>query len=196
MSARRPKLNTKAILHRGSQRMIEQLESRWLFNTIITDTDPLTPTPATVTLEYKDARDHTVRIVVHGDVSAEFIFARVTKGADKTGFGGNQVILGDAVSPTAFDVKTGKLGANMEDGRDLFHVFVAQASLDSYISVAEVPIFSARNRPMQPFSGSVTLTISPLRTNDVHRTTAGGTGNIYLGARTRDTAADIQDEAD
>src|SRR2546421_12638207 len=141
MSARRPKLNTKAILHRGSQRMIEQLESRWLFNTIITDTDPLTPTPATVTLEYKDARDHTVRIVVHGDVSAEFIFARVTKGADKTGFGGNQVILGDAVSPTSFD-KDGKLQANPEDGRDLFHVYIAQASIDSYIAIADVPAFS------------------------------------------------------
>src|SRR5439155_25582169 len=107
MSARRSKINTKALLQRGSSEMIEQLESRWLFNTIITDTNPLTATPATRTLEFKDARDVTVRIVVHGDVSAEFIFARVTKGADKTGAGGNDVILGDAVSPTAFD-KNGK----------------------------------------------------------------------------------------
>src|SRR5205085_6308277 len=82
--------------------LLQGLESRILFNTIVTDTDPLTATPPTATLEYKDARDHTVRITVHGDVSAEFVFARVTKGAEQTGFGGNQVILGDAVSPTTF----------------------------------------------------------------------------------------------
>src|SRR4051794_21171445 len=155
MSARRSKFNTKANLRRG-KKMIEKLETRVLFNTIITDTNPLTSAPATQSLEYKDAKGVTVRITVHGDVSAEFIFGRETKGADKTGAGGNQLILGDAVSPTTIDDK-GKTVANPEDGRDLFHVYIAQATIDSYIAIAEVPVFSAKVRPMTPFGGSVTL---------------------------------------
>ena len=64
MFARRSKSRTMRHLHRGTRQVIEHLESRWLFNTIITDTNPLTPTPATQTLEYKDAKGVTVRIVV------------------------------------------------------------------------------------------------------------------------------------
>jgi hypothetical protein len=195
MSARRSRINTKTRTRGKTRRMIEHLETRLLFNTIITDTNALTPTPDTVNLEYKDAKGVTVRIVVHGDVSAEFIFGRETKGDEKTGAGGNQLILGDAVAPTAVDGK-GKTIANPEDGRDLFHVYIAQASIDSYISIAEVPIFSAKVRPMTPFTGAVKLTINPRTGTDPNRTMNGGTGNIYLGARTRDTAADIQDEAD
>lgn len=174
---------------------VEELETRRLFNTIITDTNPLTATPATKSFEYKDAHGVTVRVTVHGDVSAEFIFARVTKGDTVTGAGGNDVILGEPVSPTAPDPKTGKLGANQEDGRDLFHVYVAQASIDSFISVAEVPTFSTQQRPMRPFTGAVGINIDfPLVGTDVGRTMDAGTGNIVLGTRTRDTALDIENE--
>src|SRR5438128_10002190 len=109
MSARRSKFNTKANQRRG-KKMIEKLETRVLFNTIITDTDPLTITPPTQTLEYKDARGQNVRITVHGDVSAEFVFAKIGKDGS--------MLLRDAVGTTKLD-KSGKLVANDEDGRDL-----------------------------------------------------------------------------
>jgi hypothetical protein len=184
MSARRTKRNTPArhtVARRPvknvGKRMLEQLETRLLFNTIITDSDPLTATPATETLEYKDARGNAVRIVVHGDVSAEFVFAKIGKDGTR--------VLRDAVSPSKLD-KDGKLAANDEDGRDLFHVYIAQASIDSYISIAQVPSVTADDRPMQPFSGSVTVQVQPLRGTDRNKSTAGGTGSVYLGARTRD----------
>lgn len=194
---RRGTANTNStVVRHAVADVIERLESRTLLTTIVTDTNPLTATPATQQFEYKDARGQTVRVVVHGDVSAEFVFARVTKGAEKTGFGGNDVILGEFVPPLAPNDK-GQLVANPEDGRDLFHVFVAQASIDSYISIARVANPPSRNpRPMQPFDGSVTLTVQPSSGDEVRKQTAGGTGSIYLGARTRDTAADIDDEAD
>src|SRR5438874_10980543 len=118
-----------------SKYLLEGLETRVLFNTIVTDTDPLTLTPATQTLEYKDARGQNVRITVHGDVSAEFVFAKIGKDGS--------MLLRDAVGTTKIG-KDGKLAANDEDGRDLFHVYIAQASIDSYIAIAQAPAFDAK----------------------------------------------------
>ncbi|MEO6435878.1 MAG: hypothetical protein ABIP55_08965, partial [Tepidisphaeraceae bacterium] len=173
------------LIHRGSQ-VIEALEKRLLMTTVITDTDPLTATPATVTFEYKDGRDLPVRVVVHGDVSAEFIFARVTEGDEDTGEIGNQVILGEHVLASNED----------EDGRDLFHVYIAQASIDSYISIAQFDNSDTGPRPMTPFTGSVGLRINQLRTDVSTITTAQDSGNIYLGARTRDAAFPELDDDD
>ncbi|MEA2736464.1 MAG: hypothetical protein QOE14_2915 [Humisphaera sp.] len=154
--------------------LIESLESRRLLTTVITDTDPLTPAPSRFSFEYKDARDNAVRVVVVGDVSAEFIFARMTKGDDKGGGGWNELILNEHVP-----------AGSKEDGRDLFHVYVAQASIDSYISIAHVPPVTTQGpRPMQPFTGGVSLTVFPSRGNELSKTTPGGTGDIFLGART------------
>lgn len=187
MSARRSLMNTKARFPRGNK--LETLETRLLFNTIITDTNPLTSTPATERLDYKDLKGNVVSIVVHGDVSAEFVFARTTKGDKDTGVGYNDIVLGDAVDPgsSAFP--------NPEQGRDLFHVYIAQASIDSYISIAERP-FSEDARPMTPFAGNVVLHITPNRTNAVNQPTAGGSGSIYLGARTINIPGTTPNEGD
>ena len=115
-----------------------------------------------------------MRVTVHGDVSAEFIFARVTDEKDPV-YPINEVILGDAVA-----------AGSKENGRDLFHVYVAQASIDSYISIAKIPPVTADGpHPMQAFDGSVTLRVFPLRGTALTKSTAGGTGSIYLGARLR-----------
>src|SRR5690349_12584849 len=102
MSARRsmkrnPKSSPSA---RGARRskskyLLEGLETRVLFNTVITDTDPLTPTPADAVFEYKDARGQNVRIKVHGDVSAEFAFAKIGKDGS--------MVVRDAVGTTKID---------------------------------------------------------------------------------------------
>ena len=157
-------------------KFVECLEDRLLFTTVITDNDPLTPAPNRFEFEYKDHDGDAVRVVVVGSVTAEFIFARVTKGTEKGPISEwNQVILGEPVAATS-----------KEDGRDLFHVYVAQASLDSYISIAEVetPGEGTGPRPMLPFTGSVTLDIQPSAGNDQVISTAGGTGNITLGTLT------------
>ncbi len=176
MSRRRSKLNTKAHFPRGKKlldkRLIERLETRLLFNTIITDTDPLTATPATQTFEFKGGTTtaETFRVVVHGDVSAEFVFARVDENT-------NKVVLGDFVA-----------AGSKEDGRDLFHIYIAQASIDSYISIAEVPdITQTGARPMEPFGAGVPLVITPNTTNVTGITT--DFGSVFIGARTFDLKA-------
>jgi hypothetical protein len=201
MSARRTQRNTRnsATSKKRHGRLLEGLESRILFNTIITDNDPLTLAPATDSFEYKDFSGGTVRVIVHGDVSAEFIFARVTKGGENSKEPWNDVILGEPVGPLTVD-KEGKTVFTTELGRDLFNIYVAQASIDSYISIARVANPPSDSpRPMIPFDGGVTLTINQLRTTARTITTTGG--SIYLGARTRaipnvDNSGDIPIRSD
>lgn len=160
----------------GGGKFIECLENRLLFTTVITDTDPLTPAPSRFEFEYKDHAAKAVRVVVSGNMAVEFIFARVTKGTDKGPISEwNNVILGEPVAATS-----------KEDGRDLFHVYVAQGSLDGYISIAEVAVPGETNapRPMLPFDGNVTVDINPLFGDEQVLSTADGTGAITLGTRT------------
>src|SRR5688500_6462500 len=161
--SKRPRRRRRSLLSGG--KFMECLEDRFLFTTVITDNDPLTPAPNRFEFEYKDHDGDAVRVVVVGSVTAEFIFARVTKGTDKGPISEwNQVILGDPVA-----------AGSKEDGRDLFHVYVAQASIDSYISIAQVPVPGQNTgpRPMQPFTGSVTIDIQPIFGTDQVLSTAG-----------------------
>jgi hypothetical protein len=197
MSARRSLISTRIHNAIRGMKFIERLEDRLLLTTVITDTNPLTAAPATFTFEYKDRAGHAVRVAVHGDVSAEFVFGRITDDDDlkKNGTQVNTLILGDHIEPSTLD-KNGKVVDNPEDGRDLFHVYVAQATLESFISIAEVPKPGQQNRPMQPFGGSVTITATQLnRGNTPVRTLPGG--SLYLGAKTIDSQAlDIENEGD
>jgi hypothetical protein len=158
------------------RKFLEELEQRVLLTTVITDTDPLTPAPSSFIFEYKDHANNAVRVKVQGDVTAEFIFARMTKGSEKGPLTEwNEVILGEPVP-----------AGSKEDGRDLFHVYVAQATIDSYIAIAQVPdVTQTGPRPMQPFTGSVGVTIDfPNIGVERGKSTAGGTGGIILGTRT------------
>lgn len=148
--------------------LMEELERRrMLYTTVPSGTD---------TFEYKDASDQIVRIAYH-NVQAEFVFARVNPDT-------NELVLSE---PT--------LSFQEEDGKDLFAIYVAQAGEGSYITAAQVPAITTFPRPMQPFTGNVSLTIvgsagiQPV-------TTASGSGAIYLGAKTRDTPANIANEPD
>jgi len=144
---------------------IEELESRTLFNTITNNGI------GTGTFEYKDGTGQIVRVVYH-NVVAELVFARVSATT-------NQVVLGDATPSFA-----------TEDGKDLFHIYVASAGPDSFITVAEVPAVTANVRPMQPYAGSVNLSVFGIN-GLTGISTAGSSGGIYLGAKTRDTPANI-----
>lgn len=184
MLRRRPKTRTLSKLHRCGKTVVEAMEARLLMTTVITDTNPLTATPAEVTFEYKDLKGDAVRVVVFGDVSAEFIFAKTEKKSSTVG--GDSVLLPSFVS-----------AGSKEDGRDLFHVFVAQASIDSYISIAKVAQPTTPGpRPMLPFDGNVTFNVFPTRGNTIPHSTDGGTGSIVLGTRSVDTPIDVLNEAD
>src|SRR5947208_462311 len=80
------------VRRRRDRSLCDELETRILFNILSLDTDPLTATPENLTFEYKDARGQNVRISMQGDITAEFVFAKV--GKDGT------VLLRDAVSTT------------------------------------------------------------------------------------------------
>jgi len=84
--------------------VVETLERRTLFDTIITDSDPGTVTPNDEILEYKDHTGGLTRIHVHGDVSAEFVFATVAPGS-------SIAVLGDSIPV-----------GDPAPGADLYHV--------------------------------------------------------------------------
>src|SRR5687767_6613392 len=109
---------------------IEELEPRTLFTTIT----------GSGILEYKDATNQIVRVAFQ-NVQAELVFARVNPNT-------NEVVLSDHTP-----------SFSMEDGKDLFTIYVASAGADSFISVAEVPGVMTAVRPMTPFQGSVALTV-------------------------------------
>src|SRR5215210_216736 len=110
MPRRRPVTRTREEVARMFANAIEDLETRTLFNTIT----------GTGTFEYKDGLQKIVRVAFQ-NVQAELVFARVDKNT-------NNVVLGDATA-----------SFSMEDGKDLFTIYVASAGADSFITVAEVP---------------------------------------------------------
>ena len=142
---------------------IEQLEPREMLHTLT----------GTGTFEYKDSANNIVRVAFH-DIQAELVFGRVSETT-------NELVLSE---PTfSFQQE--------EPGKDLFHLYIAQAGPGAWFSAAQVPAITANPRPMQPFTGSVPLTIFGSRGGLQAVTTAGGSGAIYLGAKTRDTPANI-----
>lgn len=150
-------------LHRAC---VEVLEKRTFLNAVIngvfTDT-------GTNVLEYKQADGSSVRISIFGNVTAEFIFARVPDASFTT-------ILRDAVPAGSAD-----------DGVDLFSIYIVQSDINSAIAIAQVPDPNTTGgRPMQPFSGSAgTLTIFEAQRAELVQVDLGA-GQVFLGARTHD----------
>src|SRR5215216_2863162 len=105
MSARSTLTSTKIHNAIRGMKFCEKLEERTMLTTVITDTNPLTPAPSNFIFEYKDRAGSAVRVAVHGDVSAEFVFGRITDDDDlkKNGTPVNQLILGDHIEPQTFD---------------------------------------------------------------------------------------------
>src|SRR5262245_18593713 len=113
-----------------SRACFETLEKRTLLTAMVNGI--FTATGSNV-LEYKQADGSSVRISVLGNVTAEFIFARVPDASFQT-------ILRDPVPA----------GSN-DDGVDLFSIYVVKSDINSVIAIAQVPDPTATARPMQPF---------------------------------------------
>ena len=167
MPRRRTVTRTREQISSMFSNAMEQLEPREMLHTLT----------GSGVFEYKDAANNIVRVAYH-DIQAELVFGRVSETT-------NELVLSE---PT-FSFQ------QQEPGKDLFHLYVAQAGPGAWFSAAQVPAITANPRPMQPFTGSVPLTIFGSRGGLQAVTTEGGSGAIYLGATTRDTPANINLES-
>ncbi len=164
MSVRRPSFSPV-----GSSYQIEPLESRQ-YLTVLTGGD---------ILEYKDAGDATVRIQMHGNITAEFIWALVDEET-------NAVTLTTSPTPPGED-------ADPDDdiyGADLFAIYVSNSDQDASIVIARVPDPGEGTGPraMQPYEGSIgsIRIIDAQEGESITVSAPEGSGEVLLGARTRD----------
>ena len=148
----------------------ESLESRQLLTAIVNGLFQGSGTiyDGGTVFEYLQADNTIVRISVFGNVTAEFIGARTP----------------DA----SFDVITRDLVPATDDGDgvDLFSIYVAQADLNSVISIAVVPGLNTPARFMMPFDGSAgSVSIFNAQTGVIEQADTGP-GGVYMGVRTHD----------
>ena len=148
----------------------ETLESRQLLTAIINGLFQGSGTiyDGGTVFEYLQADNTIVRISVFGNVTAEFIGARTP----------------DA----SFDVITRDLvpATDTGDGVDLFSIYVAQADINSVISIAVVPGLNTPARFMMPFEGSAgSVSIFNAQTGVIEQADTGP-GGVYMGVRTHD----------
>jgi hypothetical protein len=162
----------------------EQLERRRLFSTWtgggVASNNPLVPngTPLESTYSYYDGNNKTVRVALWGNITAEFIFANV----DSTT---NAVNLTDAVPPPPQ-----KNPPKNYFGADLFSIYIASASPNASISIAELSAASATETSTtlpheDGFSSSSgnTITVNDATTGKIETASpvADG-GGVYIGA--------------
>jgi hypothetical protein len=164
---------------------IEQLEQRRLLTTLVSTSG------LPRTFEYIDGDGKTMRILMQGNIRAEFIAAEVP---DNSNSGGNLPHI--KLRPRDLIPATG--GQNQQsDGYDLFEIYIADSDINSSISIAQVPA-SGNDRPMQPFSGGVgDFRITNATTGRSETVDPGNaTGSAILGTRTGDTIMNTELEQD
>lgn len=157
---------SRNVCERAVQAVVERLEGRTLLTTITGGgTDPVTGEALATTVFFRDAADHLVRIDVGGDTVAEFIGGRVPDNS-------SQLIL----NPLA--------GTATGTGYDLYNIYVSQSNQFSYISITTV---NPQTGALLPFDSSAGSIRAFNATTGVSGTIAldGGTGSVFIGARTR-----------
>lgn len=158
-----PARKSRKVSNRTRPALFETLERRTLLSAAI---NGLFQATGSNVLEYKQADGSSVRISLHGNVTAEFIFARVPEASFQT-------IIRNHVPAGSED-----------DGVDLFSIYVLNADINSVIAIAQVPDPDADARFMDPFGGSAgSLSIFNATLGDVE-TVELGPGAVYIGART------------
>jgi hypothetical protein len=163
---RRVKVCQKAI-----SSVIERLEERCLLTTIMGGgEDPQTGAPLPNQFTYQDANNHIVVITVGGNTTAEFIGGRVPP------------MMGPGV-PNSLEISDLVLGVPPDQGIDLFSIYVSDSNSRSYITVTQIDPNTGRAIPFTGNAGDFRV-----RTPGGSRIIQpeGGTGQIILGARTKD----------
>lgn len=195
MSVRRSSRAQK-LIEKAVNFVCEQLENRRLLTTAIGgvfgqfDSTGHFVSSGSNTFEYREHDGDVVRIALTGDIDVEFIGMQLGKGQDQEGFIDTTKKLVDLVP--AFT------GQTPEQSTDLFEIYIAHSAPDATIAIATVPDLATPVRPMQPFDGdSGTIRINDAFTGVIEgTTTGGGTGGVYIGARTLDTIPGTSNEQD
>src|SRR5688500_16911060 len=170
-SAPRSSRKAGARLARACGSPVEALERRQLLTAIINGLFVETNSPI---FEYEQADGTSIRISVEGNLTAEFIGARVPEES-------TTLIIRDLV-PAGFD----------GDGVNLFSIYIVEADENTTISIAQVPDPNTPERPMQPFQSNAgelnaVDATTGVRLEDLD--TGNSTGAVFIGARTDSSVA-------
>jgi hypothetical protein len=199
-------LRRRSAVRSAACKHVESLEQRRLLTTLIgPNVDPsLFPGAANVEngevipfYEFIDAADQTVRISLGGDVVAEFVALQIDPGVDDPDAGRPPNVKSVVDLP---GVELLDADGNLPDGivgADIFKIYVLQATIGSYISIAAVPSVDTEGpRPMEPFDSPRSMLVWDVGPNppEVLRTPtlASNAGSVYIGALTIDYIEDTE----
>lgn len=182
---RSAKLNNR--ITRAVQVACEPLEQRQLLtalvNGVFTGTNSIFEGQSF--FEYRQPNGNaTIRISVTGNITAEFIGAH-SYGSVTTPTAENPVVDADLQQTPSRVVLSDLVPRTTATSSVwLFSIYVVQADANSAISIAQVPNFATPPvaRPMQPFTGSITLNA----TNGA----VASTGGVLIGCATPTTPAE------
>jgi hypothetical protein len=155
-------------LRKAAASVVEALEDRRMMTTVVGGGVDSAGNVYTRQYEYVDATGNIAVVTVGGRTVAELIFARVTQT--------NNTVLSDLVPPPPPNITA--------EGRDLFHVYVAQSDARSFITISQRQTQQPFN--LTPFNdGAGSFRISRNDNGQSATIDAGGnTGALLLGAKT------------
>lgn len=156
-------------LRAATSSVIETLEQRRMLTQLVSVEG------APVTREFEVAGGNVVRIVMVGNITADFIGLEINDGDDDAGIPVGQRTLVNLrdIDPPDPDV-----------GADIYKIYISAADEDAYMAIAEVQPPSNSARPMQPFGGAPTLRIRNIddEGDPFINPSFGNTGNLVIGA--------------
>ncbi|MBC8109336.1 MAG: hypothetical protein H7Z14_22320 [Anaerolineae bacterium] len=174
---------------------IESLEKRQLLTTMVGPGDGQSSFE-----EFLDGDQNTIRVSLRGNITVELIGLWVAATDNDLPLSETSNILTDMVKP----MQQNPLAApnTFLPGAYLYSIYIAQADINSSISIAQVPAQTTGggnpDRPMMPFGGAAgSFNIVNADTGDDDTVTpASASGAVLFGARTGDTIDAITEEED
>src|SRR5688500_312844 len=124
--------------------------------------------------EYQDDGGDMVR-VTYENITAEFVFIDVTEAMSNEGV---------RPLPEGYTRLTEPNFSDEGEGRDLFHIFIAESSHLSNLAIAQVPDPMTNNRPMQPYGGDISFRASHAQPGEDPIMVTVGRGGVLIGGLT------------
>jgi hypothetical protein len=193
MARRRPTARRKDVTHKTRRYLVEALESR-KYLVVLHEGD---------VFEFWADGNHMERVVVNGNIGSTTVeligstvssFTGLFPGATPVLSTMNGVItagpdagtVGTGLPPEAFQGGggTGGGGNNPTFTDDIYAIYVSQSDASTRIAVAGTPPLNQANRPMQPYTGNVSLLVGPDAGGPNITVSVANTGTALLGART------------
>ena len=168
--------------HGRGKDMVEALEPRTLLTTITSGPGQ------SRTFEYLDSDDNVNRIVLTGNITAEFIALWVADRDNDAPLSTTRNIIRDLVTPGELN-PLDPMGDEELPGADLFAIYISEADPDATLVIAKVPDVDADDRPMQAFNGSVDdfRAVNARTGRSDMFGPEGSSGSVLIGAQTANT---------